>query len=83
MCNFSYSYFCKVFRNVTGGTFSEYLCNLRIREAEKLLASTDLDVTEVANQVGFCDASYFIKIYKSLRGITPKAFKKLENKWNI
>lgn len=78
MCNFSYSYFCKVFRKVTGATFSQYLCNLRLREAEKLLASTSLDITEIANKVGFCDSSYFIKMYKRLRGITPKAFRKLE-----
>lgn len=76
LCNFSYSYFCKVFKRLTGLTYTEYLNELRIKESEKLLASTDLDVTQIANQVGFCDASYFIRLFKKSRKITPKQFKK-------
>lgn len=74
--NLSYSYFSRMFKRMTGQNFSEYLNHIRISEAEKLLVTTDMTVTQVAMETGFCDTCYFISKFKAAKGITPKQFKK-------
>ncbi len=76
MCNVSYSYFSRIFKQVTKHSFSEYLNYVRIAEAEKLLATTDLSMTEIAMQTGFSTSSYFIEQFKNHKRISPKQFKK-------
>lgn len=76
MANLSYSYFSRLFKKTTGQSFNEYLNNLRCSEAERLLVTTDKTVTEVAMECGFSDTCYFIAKFKSLKGATPKQFKK-------
>lgn len=74
--NMSYSYFAKSFKAATGKTFKEYLNMTRINEAEQLLASTDMSVAEVAAACGYNNASYFISLYKQLKGKTPLSERK-------
>ena len=75
MCNMSYSYFSRFFKASIGKTFSEYLTYVRVTEAEKLLVSTGLNVSEIAMETGFSNASYFITQFKKHRNMTPKKFK--------
>jgi len=51
----------------------QYLLNLRIEKAKKLLAQ-QLSSTQVAYQTGFFDQSHFIRHFKRFIGITPKQF---------
>ena len=44
---------------------------MRVREAQRLLANPTLKVYEVAEQVGFTDYHYFLKIFKKVTGATP------------
>lgn len=76
MCNMSYSYFSRHFKAVIGKTFTEYLNYIRITEAEKLLLTTDMNITEVALKTGFSDSSYFIKQFKHFKNVSPKQFQK-------
>lgn len=76
MCNVSYSYFSRIFKQITKHSFSEYLNYVRITEAEKLLAATDLSMTEIAMQTGFSTSSYFIQQFKLHKHISPKQFRK-------
>ena len=75
-CNLSYSYFSRCFKKLINQSFSDYLNHLRVSEAVKLLMSTELNVTEIALQVGFSTSSYFIQQFKKFKGISPKQFKK-------
>ncbi len=68
----SYTHFSRCFKAVIGKSFTKYLCEVRINSAEKELYMTDKSITEIAYGVGFNDVSYFISIYKKLRGKTPK-----------
>ncbi len=74
-CNVSYNYFSYVFKKTMEKPFSEYISILRLREAEKLLLSTDKSITEIAYACGFSTSSYFISKFKSYKGITPKQFR--------
>ena len=53
----------------------QYLSIRRIQEAKKLLRETDLPITEISGQVGFNQAVYFTKIFKSMVGITPHKYR--------
>lgn len=75
MCNMSYSYFSRFFKTTIGKTFSEYLTFVRVTEAEKLLVSTGYNVSQIAMETGFSNASYFITQFKKQRHMTPKKFK--------
>lgn len=76
LCNMSYSYFSRTFNEAIGMNFSEYLSRIRITEAEKLLISTTLNITEVAGRVGFNNTSYFIKLFQKYKNTSPKQFRK-------
>ncbi len=69
-------YFCSFFKEMTGKTPVEYLNMYRVERAARKLLGTDLSVTQVAFACGFNDLSYFIKTFKSVKGITPKNFRK-------
>ncbi|WP_286316388.1 AraC family transcriptional regulator [Romboutsia ilealis] len=67
-------YFCRFFSEMTNKTPIEYLNYYRIESACEQLLTTDYSITEVALNSGFNDASYFIKMFKKHRGITPKQY---------
>lgn len=48
----------------------------RLSKVAALLESSGLNVTEIAEQTGFCDVSYFIKMFRRKTGITPMAYAK-------
>ncbi|MBS5083051.1 MAG: helix-turn-helix transcriptional regulator [Clostridiales bacterium] len=76
LCNLSPSYFSRSFNRLMGMSFNEYLNYIRVSEAEKLLISTPLSITEIAVTVGFSTSSYFIKIFKVYKNLSPKQFRK-------
>ena len=47
-----------------------------LSKAAALLETSGLSITEIAEQTGFCDVSYFIKMFRRKTGITPKAYAK-------
>ncbi len=75
-CNLSYSYFSRKIKSITGRSFTELLNYIRITEAEKLLTTTDLSITEVAVSVGYSSTSYFIQHFKQAKHLSPLRFKK-------
>lgn len=75
--NLSKEAFCRFFKLRTRKTFTQYLQQLRINEAQKLLQETGLGISEIAYKVGFENLSYFNRSFKSITGKTPREFKKL------
>ncbi|MBE7011073.1 MAG: helix-turn-helix domain-containing protein [Ruminococcaceae bacterium] len=72
----SAKYFCSQFRKMTTKTPIEYLNSYRIERAARKLLNSDDSVTDIAFSCGFNDLSYFIKTFKSIKGITPSKFRK-------
>lgn len=68
-------YFCRVFFSLTHSTPMNYVNFYRIEQAAYLLDSTDLPITSVAVECGFWESSYFTKVFKKYRGITPKNYR--------
>jgi len=69
-------HFCKTFKKLTGRTFIDYVNLCRMNEAERLLRETDLNVTEIALQVGCGNPNYFTKLYKQYKGVVPTLSRK-------
>lgn len=72
----SKNYFSKLFKEVTGINFSDYIQRLRIEEACNLLEKTDLKVIDIASQVGIKDMKFFYEIFKKITGKTPSDYRK-------
>lgn len=82
MAHVSQAQFCRNFKKITGDTFVHYLNFKRVYEAEKLLCSTEKDITSIAYDVGFSATSYFCKIFKYYYKVSPQKYRsiKKENK---
>lgn len=65
----------RIFREEGGTGFSRFLCEIRLREAERLLRSTALSVQEIALQCGFTDAGYFSRLFRHRYGRPPSSRK--------
>ncbi|PZX59748.1 AraC-like DNA-binding protein [Algoriphagus ratkowskyi] len=70
--------FCRFFKLRTRRTFTQYVQQLRITEAKKLLLETDKSISEISFEVGFQTLSHFNKSFKLLTEMTPKDWRKLE-----
>ena len=66
--------FCRYFKNRTGKTFSQFLTELRIGYARKLLIENQLDIKQICFESGFNNFSCFHKQFKSITGRTPKDY---------
>ncbi|MDR3172579.1 MAG: response regulator [Treponema sp.] len=71
----SQSYLSFIFKQETGVNFNAALAHYRIEKAKKLLATTNLRIYEVAEQVGFSNPYYFSKIFKEISGFTCKEYR--------
>ncbi len=69
------SYFSTLFKQEMGITFTDYLNSLKIEHACQLLSGTNLSIIDVSLSTGFDDQSYFTKVFKKAKGMTPKAYR--------
>lgn len=74
-CHLSKHYFCNLFKSQTGYSPTTYINHLRLQKSTKLLCTTNLSITDIANAVGFDDSSYFSMLFKKYYGKTPKIYK--------
>jgi ligand-binding sensor domain-containing protein/signal transduction histidine kinase/DNA-binding response OmpR family regulator len=63
-------------KKITGLSTSEFIRNVRLNEAKKLLKTNNYTVSEVANSVGYSDPAYFSKSFKKVFKILPSNFLK-------
>ena len=69
-------YIGRCFKDAHGYTITEEINRRRIREAERLLLDTDLNLNEIAAQCGFNGYGYFRKLFMRKNGITPGKFRR-------
>ena len=71
----SASHFSRCFKAASGTSPYRYLLNLRIGRSKVLLETTSLDMSSIAQQVGFEDQSQFTKNFRRVTGVTPSAYR--------
>ncbi len=69
------AYFSRIFRKMTGVSFSEYLVQERIKAAKSLLWLSEETIEKIAARSGFSCNSYFASVFKKHEGITPSEYR--------
>ncbi|HPU62655.1 MAG TPA: AraC family transcriptional regulator, partial [Mobilitalea sp.] len=70
-------YFSKLFKEETGVNFIDYLTNIRIEKAKKLLLYSDMNIKNICLDIGYSDPNYFSRIFKKQVGLTPTEFREM------
>ena len=73
--NYSPGYLSAIFKQELNTSFSDYIVQLRLRSAKLLLTQSDAPLYSIAEQTGFHDASYFVKVFKKYVGLTPNDYR--------
>lgn len=69
-------YLSRIFKEVTGFTFVEYLNSVRVKEAKKLLEISNLKVNVIAEKVGFGSITHFGRVFREITGHAPLHYRK-------
>lgn len=72
----NYSLFSYVFKQYTGSNFVNYLKDIRIEEARRLLVETDMKVVDISMKVGYENEKHFMKIFKAACGVSPTEYRR-------
>lgn len=75
--NMSLKHLNRICKNVLDCTLTEFIYNKIILESKRLLSANTMTISEVANELGFENYSYFTKVFKKYTNLTPKGFKGL------
>lgn len=70
------NYLSSLFKKEMGVNFIEYVTEVRLREAKKLLEDVRYSVVEVAQRVGYKDTGHFSSVFLKKYGVSPTAYRK-------
>ncbi|WP_343250433.1 response regulator [Diplocloster hominis] len=73
----SYHYFSGLFRQETGVTITDYLIQVRIDHAKRLLKDTTKNISEIAELCGYSDARHFSRLFAKRVGIKPQEYRRM------
>jgi AraC family transcriptional regulator len=73
--NLSPFHFARMFKKTTGQSPHLYVVMRRVERAKQLLRDTELQLVELAADVGFCTQGHFTGVFHRYTGITPRAFR--------
>lgn len=73
--NTSAFYFCKMFKQATGLTFTDYLARVRVEKVKNLLLNPHKRVSEAAFEAGFQSLSQFNRVFKKVEGLSPSDYR--------
>jgi AraC family transcriptional regulator len=79
VADLSPSYFSRLFKRSTGLSPHQYLLRQRIERARDLLADPGRRVAEVSCELGFPSQSHFTTVFRTLVGVTPRAYQRHHN----
>lgn len=74
--NMSTSWFNRSFRSAVGTSPMQYILDVRIRNAQTLLETTDYSVTSIAALVGYENPMYFSRLFRKAKGLSPSKYRK-------
>ncbi|MEW9123323.1 MAG: response regulator [Thermotaleaceae bacterium] len=73
--NLNPQYLSRLVKKELGIGFSNYVTNLKIEKAKKLLSDTDMPVLNIALELSYNEANYFCKVFKKIVGMTPMEYR--------
>jgi AraC family transcriptional regulator len=69
-------HFQRLFKGAVGVSPSQYLSNLRMNEARRLLHETKMSVIDVALEVGYANPSHFARLFRRETGLSPSEYRR-------
>ncbi|WOO40660.1 helix-turn-helix domain-containing protein [Rubellicoccus peritrichatus] len=76
ICGLSEGYFCRAFHEFTGLRFVEYIHAVRIEQVCELIQDDRASITEAAFDAGFQSISQFNRVFRKLRGVSPRDWRR-------
>ena len=73
------AYLGQIFKKKYGQSFKDYLTDVRIKEAAKMLSTTDKKIIIIAEEVGYKDSDYFVQKFIERMGCTPSKYRRDHN----
>jgi transcriptional regulator GlxA family with amidase domain len=74
-CGLSRSHFSRAFKSTTGFSPQDWIRQQRIVRAKQLIQHTDLSLTQISLECGFCDQAHFCHMFTRSEGINPFAWR--------
>lgn len=71
----SESHFSALFKKEVGETFTNYITDLRIEEAKKLMKTTNMKIYEICDSIGYNNVEHFSRLFKKVTGSSPNHYK--------
>lgn len=75
ICNLSPNYVSRLFSREFGKPLSKIYRQWKMTWAKDLLTNTNLTITEISNELGYVDASYFVRVFKKHSGLSPLKYR--------
>ncbi|GHT78884.1 hypothetical protein FACS1894130_06290 [Spirochaetia bacterium] len=75
--NISPVYLSLVFKSEAGMNYSKYLASVRIERSKELLRNCNMNLTQIANSVGYWSTNYFSNLFLKLTGLKPSEYRRL------
>lgn len=72
-------YLCRIFKEKMGVNLSNYITELKIKEAQNLLSSTECKTYEIAEKLGYQSPQYFSMVFKKQTNMSPNDYRKCAN----
>lgn len=72
---YSTDHFTRTFKKIMGCSPKQFLVNARIEKAKHLLVESELSIKELADQLGYCNAYFFSRQFKSVTGRVPTEYR--------
>ncbi|MBP2133741.1 AraC-like DNA-binding protein [Methanomicrobium sp. W14] len=73
--NITVYYFCRIFKQITGKTMTNYLNEFRLEKSTDFLKKNDLNITEIARQCGFDSVNYYSRLFHRYYHVSPTKFR--------
>ena len=74
--NMSTSWFNRSFRSAMGTSPMKYIKDIRIRNAQTLLETTDYSISDIAALIGYDNPMYFSRLFRKAKGLSPSKYRK-------
>ena len=78
--HYSESYLSRLISRQLGMSFSQLLQTIRLEKSCELLINSDIRITDLCEQVGYDNESYYIQLFRKTYGITPLQYRKRNRK---
>ncbi|MFA7637260.1 MAG: AraC family transcriptional regulator [Monoglobales bacterium] len=74
--NLSKSYICRIYKEYTSSSIIKHLSSIKIKAAKQLLRQDDMNISQIADKLGYSSIHNFTRSFKNETGVSPSEYKK-------